>query len=915
MRRRLHWSTLLCTLLLAGCGRTLLDVGPPPAGCGDGVVDPDEECDDGNTFAGDGCDAFCRLEGTSVCGDGIIEGGEECDDGNVVSGDGCDATCRIEAVCGNGAVEPGEECDDGNLTPGDGCDAFCRREAPRTCGDGVLDPDEECDDGNRIPGDGCDERCRREAPAFCGNGRLDPGEECDDGNTFPGDGCSESCRIEPPPTCGDGALDPGEECDDGNLVSGDGCDARCRIEAPPTCGDGVIDPGEECDDGNTRVGDGCDDRCRVEPEPVCGNGTIEVGEECDDGNTVPGDGCDELCRREAPPRCGNGVLDPGEECDDGNTVPGDGCDAACMREPVCGNGTVEGAEECDDGNTVPGDGCDETCRVELPPICGDGSLDPGEECDDGNILDGDGCDALCRIERCETDVVIGALPLGVTVTRVVDAEDAGDEVSACGDGDDVLLSFEVPVAGDLELEVLQLGDHRYGLYDDTGDFRCTDSPVRCFDAGGASSARTVFSAVPAGRYYLIVEEDRPGAGGVANVALTLLTDPPATCGDGSLDPDEVCDDGNTVSGDGCRADCLSDETCGNGALDAAVGEVCDDGNTSSGDGCSADCRSAEVCGNGVLDAGELCDDGNRRPGDGCSADCSSDETCGNGVVDAAVGEECDDGDVVPGDGCDASCRLEVGMCAVDEDLGALTEGVPVRRTLDVASASDLWDTDCSTMGPERVLSFRLPRPGNVAIRMTQSGHHNIGIYREGQVTDRCVASMGLCGSTGPGGPLGIRFLRRPAGNYFAVIEANGAGSAGTVDLSILWEGCRPSEDVGILVPGGAAVMRTFDTTGGTDRNRAACAGDPSGREHVLAFQLDRTADVEASWSQAGDHVLGLFSELGGNCDENPVACHDPVGMASGSTTFPRLGPGRYVLVVDAHDPGDEGRVTLTLSAR
>jgi cysteine-rich repeat protein len=29
------------------------------------------------------------------------------------------------------------------------------------------------------------------------------------------------------------------------------------------------------------------------------------------------------------------------------------------------------------------------------------------------------------------------------------------------------------------------------------------------------------------------------------------------CGDGILDGGEVCDDGNTVGGDGCAADCSS----------------------------------------------------------------------------------------------------------------------------------------------------------------------------------------------------------------------------------------------------------------------------------------------------------------------------------------------------------------------
>jgi cysteine-rich repeat protein len=60
------------------------------------------------------------------------------------------------------------------------------------------------------------------------------------------------------------------------------------------------------------------------------------------------------------------------------------------------------------------------------------------------------------------------------------------------------------------------------------------------------------------------------------------------CGNGFVDPGEACDDANTTSGDGCRADCLSDERCGNGVID--VGERCDDGNLVSHDGCDSRCN-------------------------------------------------------------------------------------------------------------------------------------------------------------------------------------------------------------------------------------------------------------------------------------------------------------------------------------
>lgn len=37
------------------------------------------------------------------CGNKIVEPGEECDDGNFIDGDGCSSVCRVE--CGNGLLE------------------------------------------------------------------------------------------------------------------------------------------------------------------------------------------------------------------------------------------------------------------------------------------------------------------------------------------------------------------------------------------------------------------------------------------------------------------------------------------------------------------------------------------------------------------------------------------------------------------------------------------------------------------------------------------------------------------------------------------------------------------------------------------------------------------------------------------
>ena len=69
------------------------------------------------------------------------------------------------------------------------------------------------------------------------------------------------------------------------------------------------------------------------------------------------------------------------------------------------------------------------------------------------------------------------------------------------------------------------------------------------------------------------------------------------CGDGVIEPGEVCDDGNQSLGDGCGADCRSNETCGNGRVDpiriaggeATPFEQCDGGDVLGHDGCSSTC--------------------------------------------------------------------------------------------------------------------------------------------------------------------------------------------------------------------------------------------------------------------------------------------------------------------------------------
>lgn len=139
------------------------------------------------------------------------------------------------------------------------------------------------------------------------------------------------------------------------------------------------------------------------------------------------------------------------------------------------------------------------------------------------------------------------------------------------------------------------------------------------------------------------------------------------CGNGTLEPGEMCDDGNTAAGDGCAPNCSREAYCGDGATGGA--EVCDDSNNRSGDGCRSDCASDESCGNGIHDTavGEVCD-GTLN----CSADCTTVTGCGDGtMVDP---ETCDDSNTDRWDGCDAACRTEIALVMDSLSLGGRTVG-------------------------------------------------------------------------------------------------------------------------------------------------------------------------------------------------------------------------------------------------
>jgi cysteine-rich repeat protein len=295
-------------------------------------------------------------------------------------------------------------------------------------------------------------------------------------------------------------------------------------------------------------------------------------------------------------------------------------------------------------------------------VCGNYQVEAGEDCDDGDRITDTICDSDCKYtcgngvlddtagEACDTAIATGP----------------GSCPSSCDDGQ-----------------------------------ACTTDVV----SGSECAAACVHAAVTGAA-------DGDGccpAGANANND----DDCTAMCGNGILEPGELCDTGITAGAGACPAACDDGVACTTDTLMNPSSCQASCSHTAitqpvNGDGCCPagantgndnDCQAG--CGNGVVDPGETCDtaiatgtgscpttcsDGMACTtdvlvnagtctvvctypaittpinGDGCCPatgnanndnDCAP--SCGNGVVE--TGEQCDDGNMVNNDACTNACRL------------------------------------------------------------------------------------------------------------------------------------------------------------------------------------------------------------------------------------------------------------------
>lgn len=269
-------------------GLICLDEECVTSACGDGFADErrEEQCDDGNQAAADGCEPDCKYMCSEI---------GDCDDGNACNGNEiCDTA---EHLCVGGSTAADETpCTSPAVADGECRGGVC---VPEGCGDESVEGAEECDDGNQVPGDGCEPTCMFSCTedADCSDNDVCNGLETCNPETY---ACVEGTPLdcEAPDECSQGACDPIGGCTT-LLIDADG------DRYPPAtlaCGSDCDDTRADVNPGQVELCDDIDQDCDGEPQP---ENTPVWYVDCDSDGYAPERATKRTqCEEPAPTTCG-----------------------------------------------------------------------------------------------------------------------------------------------------------------------------------------------------------------------------------------------------------------------------------------------------------------------------------------------------------------------------------------------------------------------------------------------------------------------------------------------------------------------------------------------------------------------------------------------------------------------------------
>jgi hypothetical protein len=134
---------------------------------------------------------------------------------------------------------------------------------------------------------------------------------------------------------------------------------------------------------------------------------------------------------------------------------------------------------------------------------------------------------FCMSSQCKPDATIDPVPLdGSMVSKLVQTSGAAVQAhppceSTTG-GPTAVVELRFTAKANVNLTWNQLGNHDFALYAETGSMLQCDAGMlqACNPSAGAATGTTMFSNVPAGRYYLVIAADTPMSAGSVSITLS-----------------------------------------------------------------------------------------------------------------------------------------------------------------------------------------------------------------------------------------------------------------------------------------------------------------------------------------------------------------------------------------------------------